>query len=42
MIVALEARDGTALRAILEAHLAGKRESVLAAFASDTRAEAYD
>jgi DNA-binding GntR family transcriptional regulator len=42
MISALEARDGGALRAILEAHLAGKRESVLAAFSSDTRAEAYD
>lgn len=42
MIAALDARDGAALRAILEAHLAGKRESVLAAFASDTRAEAYD
>ena len=42
MIAALEARDGAALRAILESHLAGKRESVLAAFASDTRAEAYD
>lgn len=42
MIAALEARDGAALRRILEAHLAGKRESVLAAFAADTRAEAYD
>ena len=42
MIAALEARDGAALRAILEAHLAGKRESVLAAFAADARAEAYD
>jgi len=42
MISALEARDGRALRAILEVHLAGKRESVLAAFAADSRAEAYD
>jgi DNA-binding GntR family transcriptional regulator len=42
MIEALAARDGAALRKILEAHLAGKRESVLAAFAADTAAEAYD
>jgi DNA-binding GntR family transcriptional regulator len=42
MIEALAARDGAALRSILEAHLAGKRESVLAAFAADTTAEAYD
>jgi DNA-binding GntR family transcriptional regulator len=42
MIEALAARDGAALRAILEAHLAGKRESVLAAFAAGTAAEAYD
>ncbi|MBN9496580.1 MAG: GntR family transcriptional regulator [Alphaproteobacteria bacterium] len=40
MIAALDARDGAALRAILEAHLAGKRQSVLAAFAGT--AEAYD
>ena len=40
MIQALDARDGQALRAILEAHLAGKRQSVLAAFAG--AAEAYD
>jgi hypothetical protein len=42
MIAALSARDGRALRAILEAHLAGKRESVLAAFAAEQSAEAYD
>jgi DNA-binding GntR family transcriptional regulator len=42
MIAALNARDGRALRAILESHLAGKRESVLAAFAADQSAEAYD
>lgn len=42
MIAALSARDGHALRAILEAHLAGKRESVLAAFAAEQSAEAYD
>jgi DNA-binding GntR family transcriptional regulator len=42
MISALSARDGRALRAILEAHLAGKRESVLAAFAAEQSAEAYD
>jgi len=42
MIVALSARDGRAMRAILEAHLAGKRESVLAAFAAEQSAEAYD
>jgi len=42
MVEALAARDGAALRKILEAHLAGKRESVLAAFAADTAAEAYD
>ncbi len=42
IVAALEARDGAALRVILEAHLAGKRESVLAAFASGTPAEAYD
>ena len=40
MIAALDARDGAALRAILEAHLAGKRQSVLAAFSGT--AEAYD
>lgn len=40
MIAALDARDGAALRTILEAHLAGKRQSVLAAFAGT--AEAYD
>jgi DNA-binding GntR family transcriptional regulator len=40
MIQALDARDGKALRAILEAHLAGKRQSVLAAFAGT--GEAYD
>ncbi|MFM7344027.1 MAG: GntR family transcriptional regulator [Tagaea sp.] len=40
MIHALDARDGKALRAILEAHLAGKRQSVLAAFAGT--GEAYD
>lgn len=42
IIAALDARDGPALRAILEAHLAGKRESVLAAFTSEAPAEAYD
>jgi DNA-binding GntR family transcriptional regulator len=42
IVAALEARDGPALREILEAHLAGKRESVLAAFASGAPAEAYD
>jgi len=36
----LDARDGAALRAILEAHLAGKRQSVLAAFSGS--AAAYD
>lgn len=40
MIHALDARDGAALRAILEAHLAGKRQSVLAAFSGTS--EAYD
>ena len=40
MIATLDARDGAALRAILEAHLAGKRQSVLAAFSGT--AEAYD
>ncbi len=40
MIAALDARDSAALRTILEAHLAGKRQSVLAAFAGT--AEAYD
>jgi len=40
MIAALDARDGAALRTILEAHLAGKRQSVLTAFAGT--AEAYD
>ncbi|MBI1244341.1 MAG: FCD domain-containing protein [Alphaproteobacteria bacterium] len=42
IIAALEARNGPALRAILESHLAGKRESVLAAFATGRPAEAYD